>query len=203
MRIERRCRLVAEQDVRRVDQRAGDGDALALPSRELRGIGALLVREAHHLQRFTGAAGALGSGDARDFQREGDIVERGRVRKEIELLENHADGTARRAQLRPAERAHHASVHPHLARARLLEQVDQAHQRRFARAREAEQADDLTGLDREIGRQKRVDETTARRKTLGDAPELDGGRGAHAVAPFGGMSSMAKRRLNAPASCAN
>ena len=70
--VERRGRLVEDQDARIADQRAGDGDALALAARE---VGAALVDDrvvaVRQLEDELVRAGELGGGDHRSIGRGG------------------------------------------------------------------------------------------------------------------------------------
>ena len=76
-RVERRERLVEQQDLRLGDQGARQRDALLLPAGELR---RQAVRAALHATRARAARArlrmALGLGDAAHLQAEGDVVER-------------------------------------------------------------------------------------------------------------------------------
>ena len=56
LEVERAERLVEQQDLRAADQGAGQGDALALAARELRGLARSVVGEPDHVERLGGAA---------------------------------------------------------------------------------------------------------------------------------------------------
>ena len=84
-------RLVGEQDRRAVDQRPGDGDPLALPATELVGLVVHAVREPDRLERFDGALAPLLGRYPRVNERQGDVVEGGRSRQQVEGLEHEAD----------------------------------------------------------------------------------------------------------------
>ena len=58
LEVERAERLVEQQHLRAVDQRAGERHALALAAGELVGAAVAVVAEAHLLERLLGAAAA-------------------------------------------------------------------------------------------------------------------------------------------------
>ena len=62
-RVEIARRLVGEQDRRPIDERAGDGDALALAAGQLVGPVLHAIAELHALEGFDGARAALGRRD--------------------------------------------------------------------------------------------------------------------------------------------
>lgn len=86
--------LVAQQQVRGVDQRAGDGDALAFPAGEGAGERVEPVAQAHPAQDRRGRSPAVPAGP-RDVQLgEGDVLHGRAVRDEVEGLEHEADPAA-------------------------------------------------------------------------------------------------------------
>src|SRR5688500_3087903 len=83
-----------------------------------------------------------------DARREHDVLDRGEVREQVELLEHHADARPQRAQLLARLAARH--VRPQLEAADLdralvegLEVVEAAEQRRLAAARRPDDRDRL------------------------------------------------------------
>ena len=90
-RVERRGRLVKEQNIRIHHQRAGDGDALLLSAGETAGhlVGAVghadLGQQVHRLFPQLGAAAVLDQA-GRDFK----VLHDGQMRVKIEVLEHHA-----------------------------------------------------------------------------------------------------------------
>ena len=93
VRIEIAGGLVAQDELRRADQRPGDGHALLLAARELvRGV-VLAIGEAHLGQGLAGPAAALGRRDRRIEQRELDVLHRAGAGEEVEALEDEADGS--------------------------------------------------------------------------------------------------------------
>ena len=83
-------------------QGAGDGDALLLAARELFGPGIELVGQADTLQQATGLGIGLDPRRAQDIARSGgDILAHRQVRKEMKLLEHHANPAAQATQHGP------------------------------------------------------------------------------------------------------
>ena len=96
-RVEIAGRLVGQQQARRVDQRAGDGDALLLAAGELAGRIALAVAEAEQLQRRARpleAVAAVGRGRRGIEQRQRDVLDRAGARQQVEALEHEAEPLA-------------------------------------------------------------------------------------------------------------
>ena len=83
--------LVGEDDGGTVDQRAGDGDALALAAGELVGLVHHAGAEVDGLEDGLGAFGALGGGRAVVDERQLDVVEGGGAGEQVEGLEDEAD----------------------------------------------------------------------------------------------------------------
>ena len=67
--------FVEEQDLGFVDQRAGEGDALALASAKLGGFAGTVAVEFDEGEHFLGPGVALGLGDAFDHEAVGHVVE--------------------------------------------------------------------------------------------------------------------------------
>jgi hypothetical protein len=99
-RIERAGRLVEEHELRFHGQRPGNGDPLLLSAGHLSGVGGFLVRQAHLGQQ---PARSLNRGLFRclhDPHRTFDeVFEHVHVRKQIEMLEDHAHLGAGRTDL--------------------------------------------------------------------------------------------------------
>ncbi len=93
-----------------------------------------------------------------DLQREGDVVEDGRVLEQVELLEDHADVLPRVAQLAARQGGQVAAADQHLAGVGALEQVDQAQQGRLAGAALADQAEDVALMDVERQRSHGIED---------------------------------------------
>ena len=144
LRVERRGRLVAEQHLGLVGERAGDADALLLPAGELRRIAVLLVGRAR-----PGPAAAARARGCRalampgQLQRQRDVVQHGARGQQIEMLEDHADAPALLAQCAGIEAQQLDAVDHDDAARRPLQQVDDAHQRALAGAAAADHPEDL------------------------------------------------------------
>ena len=184
-RREHRGRLVEHQDFGAAHERLQDFDALLQPDREfahdrvgidLERVFLGQMRELHAYRRR--AAGeqraALGA--------EHDVFEHAERRHQHEMLMHHADAVADRL-LRGAD-ANGFAVDADLAGVRLVEAVEDRHQRRFSGAVLADDAVNDPALDDEID----VLVGAHGAETLVDADQLDRGRGwagssCHAHAP--------------------
>ena len=148
-RVERSERLVEQQDLRLVDERAADRGALLHAAGELP---RKLVRESRETDFFEQAPRALAIGaplraDAAavrldDLQRQEHVLERVAPRQEIRVLERHAH-----ALQRPA---HFPSLDREPAGGDRREPADQLHQRGLAAAGRPHHRDELALRDREI-----------------------------------------------------
>ena len=85
-------RLVGQQDVGVVDQCAGNGHTLHLAAGHFAGVLVQLVAQTYLLQRLGGPVAALGTGNARDGQRQLHIGKHCLVRDEVIALEHKANG---------------------------------------------------------------------------------------------------------------
>ena len=160
LRVERRGRLVEEHELGVHRERPGDGDALLLAAGELGRVGRRLVAEAHLLEQLERPRPRLLLAHALDLDRRlHDVLQRRHVREEVEALEHHADVAALRRHLLVGEVvqvpallavAHEVAVDPDAAAVDRLELVDAAQERRLARARRPEQADDLAAVHVEV-----------------------------------------------------
>ena len=158
--VERRGRLVEQHQLRLHGERAGDRDTLLLAARERDGIRVELVAEPDPLEQLLPTAPGVAARHTLDLdRRQRHVLERGHMREQVELLEDHPDlGPLARhlvfAQLvQLAVRlaiAHELAVDRQPARVDLLEVVDAAQERGLARAGGAEHAHDLAPLDLEV-----------------------------------------------------
>ena len=82
----------AEQDLRLLDQRPGDGDPLLLAAGELAGHVPQPVAEADRLQRHGGALPPRGRADVQRDERGFHVLQGGEHRHQVEGLEDKADG---------------------------------------------------------------------------------------------------------------
>ena len=83
--------LVGEHDGRAAHQGSGDGDALALPARELGGAGLGSPVQADQCEGVEGPGAPFGLGDAGVEEAVGHVVEGALVLGQEELLEDEAD----------------------------------------------------------------------------------------------------------------
>ncbi len=119
-----------------VDQGAGDGDALALPARELVGLVPHAVREPDLLDRLFGEPPALRRGDAGVDQRQLDVLENVGARDQVEGLEDESDlPVADVGQRIVVETRDVDAVDEVAAGGRHVEAADEVHHRRLARSR--------------------------------------------------------------------
>ena len=98
--VERRKRLVHQQNLRLHDERAGKADALAHAAGKLLGIGRFETVEADDVDRCERALARFGGRCAMGAQADLDIVEHGQPGKQRKALEHHRDavvGAGRRA----------------------------------------------------------------------------------------------------------
>ena len=90
--IERGGRLVEQHELRVHRQRAGDGDTLLLAAGKLRRELRVLGGQADAVEQLHRALASLGRRDALHPDRcLDDVLQRGHVREQVELLEHHAD----------------------------------------------------------------------------------------------------------------
>ena len=155
LRVERRGRLVEQHQLRLHRQRARDRDALLLAAGELRRVGVELVGQADAVEQLARALARLLARDPLHADRRaGDVLQRGHVREQVEVLEDHADLGALARDLGFAQLvqpvadlavADELAVDRQAPGVDLLEVVDAAQERRLARAGRAEQAHHLAG----------------------------------------------------------
>ena len=143
-RVERAERLVEQQQLRPRRQRAGDGDALPLPTRQRVGHACRdRLRQCDEVEQPRDVGGAR----AGDAWSDADILGDGHVREQADALEDIADP--------PAQRGCGAGgdvlpVQQHLAGRRLDQPVDRLEQRRLARSRRADERNEAAGRDGEV-----------------------------------------------------
>ena len=149
--VETGDRLVGHQHRGRDRKRAGDGDALALPARELEGIAQSVVgREPDLGQQPLDLRGDLpGRHHAMDAQGLGQSLADGhaRVERGIGILKHHLDLPAQRPALAPAAEIHIPAAEPDAALVGPAQPDDEAAEGALAAARFADQAEDLAGID--------------------------------------------------------
>ena len=143
-------RLVGQQHLRTVHERPGDRDALLLTAGELVREPLLLAGEADEREHL--GHGLLDESARRsdDLEREGDVLEDGLRRQQPEVLEHRADVPAEVRHLAVGQRAQVAAEHDDASVARRLFAEDQAQARRLARARGADEEDELAAEHLEV-----------------------------------------------------
>ena len=125
-------RLVGDQDLGLVDQRARDGDPLLLSSRELAGEARHAVREPDAAQRLERDAFLPAVIESQDARQEGDVLEDRLPLDEAEVLEDHADRPAEERDLAARNQGDVPSVDQDLAGTRHVFAEDQLEQSRLA-----------------------------------------------------------------------
>jgi hypothetical protein len=181
--IERRERLVEEEDTRPLGDCAGERHALALPAGKLIRHPGLKAVELHLRQGLVHAGTALGGRQAVHAQPIFDVAPDAHVREDRIALEDHVD--------RPPVRrlaGHVLPVDQDLPARGRLEPGQHAQERGLAAARGAEEREELALLDREA----HVVNGQHVAEPLGDVADLDDG--AH-----GPLRPEAALRHGAPA----
>jgi hypothetical protein len=89
--VERAGRLVGQHQLRIVDQRAGDGHALLLAAGKLRRMVVHALGQADLCEAFFCAGVALGKRGTAIQQGQGDIVQGGGARQQVEMLEHETE----------------------------------------------------------------------------------------------------------------
>ena len=166
-RVQRRQRLVQQQQPGRRGQRARQRDALLLPARQLRRILVLAARQAHQLQQFVDACAGLRTRHLAVDQPVGHVVGHAQVGEQRVGLEDDAVVALRRRQ--------HRDVAPGQFDAPgglRLQPGDDAQQRGLAAARRAQEADELALGDLQVDVAQRREAA----EILADAFELEVGR---------------------------
>ena len=102
-RVEVARRLVGHDQLGSVHQRARHGDALLFATRQLRGVVAAALAEAHAIEEL---ADPVGIGATVERQRQTDVLFGGQVRHELEVLEYDSDlAPAQQCQIGLARRS--------------------------------------------------------------------------------------------------
>ncbi len=166
LQVEGAQRLVQEQDLGLVDDRAREGDALALAAGKLVRPPVPQARKSNHLERPLHALLAGSPRHALDAQAVADVLGHSHVREERVVLE-HGVGLARVWR----DVGDVAAAELDLAGVGALEACDQAQERGLARTRRSEQREELALLDHEVDTRHGRD----RAVVLADAVELEGG----------------------------
>ncbi len=136
--IERRERLVHQQDAGPVRQRARDRHALLHAARELVGVGVGEAGQTHDLDPLARLGFGRGRALPAHLEPEHHVLEHGAPGEQGVALEHHAAVRARAV--------HRLAVEQHLARAGLVEPGQDPHQRGLAAARRADHAQQLAAV---------------------------------------------------------
>ena len=118
---------------------------------------------------------------AGNFKREADVAQDRPLLKQVEALEDHADLPAYLQKRLLAERRQVLPVDPDLAGGRTFEQVDAAHQRRFARAGQADDTEDLAVRDGQVHILQRFHAAGGRGIDFAEVFQLDHGKSPSTV----------------------
>ena len=150
--VQRCQRLVSEQNPWPGDQSSGDRDTLPFTRGQLMRIRAAPRGEVHRLQRreralFDGRVRNLG---VVHLQRQHDVLQRCQAGQQPLLLEDERHVAPQVSETAPPPAVQASSSHPQLARARPELAVDQAKQRRLARATGPGDLDQLAWRDRKV-----------------------------------------------------
>src|SRR5918997_1599327 len=139
-------RLVGDEYRRLRDKGPGDRDALLLPAGELIRILVQLPREPHQVE-YLGHLRADGAAPlARDLHRVGDVLGRGLVREQLEVLEDAPNVAPVAGYPSPGDRGEPRAVHVDGPRRGLYLLQEQAHQRGLAGAARPDKKDELPGI---------------------------------------------------------
>jgi hypothetical protein len=140
-------RLIGEEQLRIVDDRARDGDALLLASGQNRRRHVKAVVQTHPLESKVGAPFLLTSGDAGDVEDVRDVVERRLATDQLEVLKDDADRPPQLGNLSSGQGHEIAAVHDDLAPGGQLASEQQTEEGRLPCARRPRDEDELTTLD--------------------------------------------------------
>src|SRR5919204_571790 len=140
---------VADEERRVVHERARDRDALLLAAGELVGIRVHARAEPDEVQHLGHLAADRGPVLALHLERVGDVLGRGAVRQQLEVLEDTAHVSAQKRHLRALEPREVAPADDDAARRRLQLLQEEANHRRLPRPGGADDEDELPLLDHE------------------------------------------------------
>ena len=147
LEVERTERLVEQQHLRLVDERAGERHALPLPTGKLARLTLAVGRQLHQFQCVFSRLNAFRLSDPLYHQAVCDVVEDIEVRKQRIVLEDGID-------VAPVGRNSFSLLTEYvdMARSRLLETRDQAKAGRLAGARRAEHGEEFALPDLQVHR---------------------------------------------------
>ena len=166
--------LVGEHDLGVVYEGARDGDALHLAAGELRGAFVNVLCQAHAPEGLHGAATALGVANPREREGELDVLEDRLVRDEVVALEDEADAVvAVGVPVAVVEILGRDAVDQKVARVEVVEAADDIEHGRLARARGAQDGDELVVAKRQAHVVERDLGEGLRNVLLADVSELE------------------------------
>jgi hypothetical protein len=149
--------LVGEDQCGLHDRRAGDRDALALPTRELVRAMVGAVLQSIVPQRAGDACAALCRRDAGENHRQGDVLGGGQARHQMKTLEDEADALAAHACLFVCRQGGDVAACETVdAGIGAVEQAEQVEQRRLARTRRTHHGHVFPGSDADVEAAQRV-----------------------------------------------
>ena len=161
-------RLVEQQHPGSSDQRARQRHSLTLAARQLRGLSRRLAAQPDHVERVGGALAALVARHALDLQPVLHVLGDGHVGEQGVFLEDGVDVATPRGQRGDVDAAE--ADRP---RRRLLEPGDHAQHRGLARAGRAEDREQLTVADGQVGALDGDHLVPAVAELFADADQLD------------------------------
>ena len=150
MGVKRAGGLVGQHDLRIVDERAGDGDALHLTARKLARLLVQMLGQPDRCQGLLGAAGALGLPHARERQRQLHVLQDGLVRDEVVALEHEPDAVvAESVPIAVLVAVGGNAVDDHVAGVVVVKTSHHVQKRRLARARRPQNRHELVVAERD------------------------------------------------------
>src|ERR1051325_2868541 len=182
--IEVACRLVGQEDGGIVDQRAGDGNALALAAGKFVGFVMDAVGQPDAGERVEGDLPAAIGRQAGIDQRELDIAQRVRARQQVERLKDEADFLiANLGEVVVIHLADLNAVEFVLAGSGRIQAADQVHQGGFARTGRSHDREVLAPGDFEGDLPQSVNGFRSHLVAAGDVLKADKGHGARRLNP--------------------
>ena len=177
--------LVGQDQGRVAHQRPGDGHTLLLAARQLVGLAAQLVAQAHLLQHRLGAGPALAAGHPGVDQGHLHVAHQVELGQQVVLLEHEAQHlVAYGGKLIAAHPAHVPAVEPVDAGGGHVQAADDVHAGGFARAGLAHDGHELPRLDPHGDMIQRLDDGVAHMIILAHLVEFD--QCAHPIPPRAG-----------------
>ena len=151
LRIERRRRFVAEQQLRMIGERPRDTDALLLSAGELRGVFVAMLGQFDEFEQLADPRVHFGVGVfASQLEREANVVANRLGADQVEVLENHPRLAAVGLKLGFRQLRDIAAVNQNATAVRSFQEIQRANQRALAGTRGADDAEDLALLDAQV-----------------------------------------------------